>query len=68
MNAPHLRLTNPSRSPYDSSVPESHTEALHRRQVLDAFQRGFRDRVDGRVRPDPAEAGLPGHRISRAAR
>ena len=68
MNAPHLRLASQLRSPYDSSVPESHAEALQRRQMLDAGQRAFRDRVPGRVRPDPAELGLPGHRISRTGR
>jgi len=68
MNAPHLRLSSHLRSNYDSSVPESHAEALHRRHVLDAGQRAFRTCVEGRLRPDPAEVALPGHRISRAVR
>jgi hypothetical protein len=68
MNAPHLRLTGHLRSIYDASVPESHAEALYRRQVLDAGQRAFREMAEGRVRPDPAELALQGHRISRAAR
>jgi hypothetical protein len=68
MNAPHLPFTSQLRSIYDSSVPQSHAEALHRRHMLDAGQRAFRARVEGRVRPDPADLGLPGHRIGRVAR
>jgi hypothetical protein len=68
MNTPHLRFTNQLRSIRDSSVPESHAEALHRRHLLHAGQRAFRAHAEGRLRPDPAELELPGHRISCAAR
>ncbi len=68
MNAPHLRLSNRAHSIYDSSIPASQEEALHRRQLLDAGQRSFRETQEGRVRPDPGELGLPGRRFRGATR
>ena len=68
MNAPHLRITNHSQSGYGSSIPDSLQHALDRRHLLDAGQRAFRQTAEGRVRPDPAEMGLPGRRFRTESR
>jgi hypothetical protein len=68
MNAPHLRVSNHPNAIYDSSIPAAQEEALHRRYLLDAGQRSFRETHEGRVRPDPGEMGVPGRRLRGAAR
>jgi hypothetical protein len=55
MKLPHLRPSGVSQSLYDGQVPAGQARALHRRRVLEAQQRAFRDLEAGRPAASAAD-------------